>query len=138
MRATSSRTGPRPTRRRSDRRSDRRRGARGRRCGVLRAVSGACYFFGVRLGTCIALELGGAAGALGGVALCGARASELAGDYLGTREAHAATLAPEPARAAAPEALPRAHLPVARAAAPTVFGASDTELLAPIAGRVTR
>jgi hypothetical protein len=105
----------------------------------LRAVSRACYFFGVRLGTCIALELAVAAGAVGGVAFCVVRASDLAGAYLATHEAEAATPVSRPA----PEPLPRAHLPstplpIVPRSPPTVFGASDAELLAPLGGHVTR
>jgi hypothetical protein len=92
----------------------------------------------VRLGTCFALELAVAAGAIAGVAVCVTRASELADEYLTTREAAAATLAPAPARVAEPLALPRASLPVAREKPNTVFGRFDSELLAPIGGKVVK
>lgn len=84
----------------------------------------------MRLGTCIALEIALAAGAAGGVGYGAVRAWQLAGDAV--PEAGAATLP-----AVAP--LPRSHLRVAFVEMPTVFGASDAELLAPLgAAKVTR
>ena len=94
----------------------------------------------VRLGTCIALELAVAAGAAGGMWFAASRGSALAGAYLHSREAAAATAAFAPARALAP--LERSNLAIARPAPPasdSVFGAPDPELLAPIAaGPVTK
>ena len=102
----------------------------------------------MRLGTCIALELVAAAGAVCGAAAGVMHASELAGAYLATPEAVAATTPTARAPAARPpgafpmiEPLPRAELRVAVAppAPPSVFGAPDAELLAPLgAARVTR
>lgn len=91
----------------------------------------------MRLGTCIALELAVAAGAVAGVWFGVGQATRLAGDYLAGREAVAATAR---ATARAPVRLPRAHLDVA---APegirTVFEAPDDVLLAPLgAAPVTR
>jgi hypothetical protein len=89
----------------------------------------------VRLGTCIALELAVAAGALVSAGAGVMHASRVAGDYLVAPEASAATAMP----AIAP--LPRGELRVTPAAvpAPTVFGAPDAELLAPLgAARVAR
>jgi hypothetical protein len=91
----------------------------------------------VRLGTCIALELAMAAGAVAAVGFGVGHAVTLAGDYVGAREAQAATsvrprASQDLARAIAP--LPRAEL----SATPppiftdTVFGASDATLLDPI------
>jgi hypothetical protein len=102
----------------------------------LRALSCACYFFGVRLGTCIALELAVAAGAVLGAAAGVIEATRLAADHLAAPEARAATTAPP---AIAP--LPRAELRVVPPAPvpATVFGAPDAELLAPLgAAEVTR
>jgi len=94
----------------------------------------------VRLGTCLALEIAVACGAIGGVWFGVERAGELAGDYFTTREAAASTVTP-----LGPErpllALPRAQLVAADAPREdaTVFGAPDAELLAPInAAKVTR
>jgi hypothetical protein len=91
----------------------------------------------VRLGTCIALELGVALGALGGVWIGVGRTLDLAGEYLTTREAAAATSSPAPSMALArvPAALLELEPP---AAAPTVFGAPDEVLLAPLAGNLAR
>jgi hypothetical protein len=91
----------------------------------------------VRLGTCIALELVVAAGAVVGAAAGVMHASQLAGDYLAAPEARAAT-PPAPAPVIAP--LPGAELRVVPPAPPpSVFGASDAELLAPLgAAKVTR
>jgi hypothetical protein len=91
----------------------------------------------VRLGTCIALELAVAAGAVGGVWFGVSRAADLAGDYFHGREAVAATPLVMPRTAVLP--LPAAELPVPPAPPPpkpftaTVFGAPDDELLAPVA-----
>lgn len=85
----------------------------------------------MRLGTCIALELVVAAGVVGGAWFGVRRAGALAGAYLVSQEALAATAVPRPALRA-PEPLPRAHLVVARPAPATVFGAPDGELLAPL------
>jgi hypothetical protein len=83
----------------------------------------------VRLGTCIALELAVATGAVFGVWFGTGQLTARAGDYLATREAVAASL---PSRAA-PEALPTAQLQVRiRTAIENIYGASDAELLAPI------
>jgi hypothetical protein len=94
----------------------------------------------VRLGTCLALEIAVACGAIGGVWFGVGRASELAGDYFTTREAAASTVTPlGPQRPLL--ALPRAQLASAdaRHEDTSVFGAPDAELLAPInAAKVTR
>jgi len=94
----------------------------------------------VRLGTCIALELAVAAGAVGGVWFGVARGTEFAGEYLHSREAAAATPTYPPGAAVVP--LPRAELASApRGPDPvaSVFGAPDPDLLAPLAAtRVTR
>jgi hypothetical protein len=90
----------------------------------------------VRLGTCIALELAVAAGAVLGAAAGVIQASRLAGDYLAAPEARAATAA---LPAIAP--LPRGELRVVPPAPvpATVFGAPDADLLAPLgAAKVTR
>jgi len=85
----------------------------------------------VRLGTCIALELVVAAGAIGGLYLGIGRATELAGGYLAGGEAEAATIeAVVPPRV--PERLPGAYLRVAPRPIENVFGAPDGELLAPL------
>lgn len=86
----------------------------------------------MRLGTCIALELAVAAGAVGGVWFGVGRAAQLADRYVAPI-ADAATLA-------SPAPLPRARLEVVPTARPpSVFGASDVELLAPLgAAPVTR
>jgi hypothetical protein len=83
------------------------------------------------LGTCIALELAVAAGAIGGVWLGVGQLASRAGDYITTHEAVAATTTP----ALTPEPLPRAHLPTHAPKPPpinNVFGAPDDELLAPL------
>lgn len=82
----------------------------------------------MRLGTCIALELVVAAGAVSGVWLGVSRAVELAGGYLGSHEAVAATVE-GPLR---PDPLPRSYLDVRAPHVATVFPATDDELLAPI------
>jgi len=96
----------------------------------LRGVTRAWYFVCVRLGTCIALELALAAGAVGGVWLGAGQLATRAGDYLTRREAVAATTAP----ALTPEPLPRAHLPLTlpKPVVTNVFGVPDDELLAPL------
>ena len=96
----------------------------------------------MRLGTCIALELAVAIGGIGGVWLGVGHVASSAGDYLATKEAHAAVVAPSPAWS--PAAMPRAELTtVAPKPVPkkieNVFGASDADLLAPIGTtRVTK
>lgn len=86
----------------------------------------------MRLGTCIALELAVAAGALGGVCLGVGHVIDLAGDYLTTHEAAAATYRPP---AAMPARLPGGSLDV-EVALPkqpeNVFGIPDAALLAPL------
>lgn len=96
----------------------------------------------MRLGTCIALELAIAAGAMGGVVLAVGHASRLAGPYLRSTEAAAATVAPAQPPASLLR-LPAATLELAPVAlAPpgaTVFGAPDDVLLAPLGeGAVTK
>ena len=88
----------------------------------------------MRLGTCIALELAVAAGAVGGVWLAASRGSEVAGSYLHSREAAAATSTP-PARTPLAKLAPleRADLAIAPRLPENVFGAPDAELLAPVA-----
>lgn len=85
----------------------------------------------MRLGTCVALELVLAVGAVGGVWVGVGRATELAGTYLEARPAAAATV-----EVRVPTPLPRARLEVRtiapRAPVTSVFGAPDAELLAPI------
>ena len=92
----------------------------------------------MRLGTCIALELTLAAGAAGGVFVGAGRVVDSAAAYLATHEAAAAVNGPAPAYSLAP--LPAGRLEVtAPAPAPTVFGAPDEVLLAPLgATPVTR
>ncbi len=77
----------------------------------------------MRLGTCIALELAVAAGAVTGVWFGVGHAASLAGDYLVAPEAQAATR---------PTRLPGAHLRVEHPVRPSVFGAPDEDLLAPL------
>ncbi|HEY1814561.1 MAG TPA: hypothetical protein VGG74_19550 [Kofleriaceae bacterium] len=84
----------------------------------------------MRLGTCIALEIVCAVGAAAGTVLAAGRGWQLAGAYLGTHDASAAT-ATEPATNALP--LPGAELRVLAPTAPTVFEAPDDVLLSPIA-----
>ena len=86
----------------------------------------------MRLGTCIALELALAAGAVGGVWLAASRGSALAGEYLHSREAAAST-PPVFAPRARLVPLEHANLAIAPRAPDSVFGPSDAELLAPIA-----
>ncbi|MBA3459168.1 MAG: hypothetical protein H0T46_04350 [Deltaproteobacteria bacterium] len=90
----------------------------------------------MRLGTCIALELAVAAGAIGGLWFGVGQATELAGTYLTGSEAIAATAVPNAAR---PERLPRSYLHVPQRPIENVFGAPDGELLAPLgASKVTK
>lgn len=90
----------------------------------------------MRLGTCIALELAVVVGAASGVVIGVGHAVKLAGDYVGAREASAATIRMAPVAAPQLVRLPAAELtldtPVV-AASSSVFGASDDELLAPLA-----
>jgi hypothetical protein len=89
----------------------------------------------VRLGTCIALELVVAAGAVAGVWVGVGQASRLAGHYLTSSEAVAATASPSPARITeAPVRLPRASLEISRPilVPNNVFGAHDDVLLEPL------
>ena len=93
----------------------------------------------MRLGTCIALELAVVAGAVGGVCVGVGHAIDLAGDYLVTHEAAAAT---RTSPAQIPSRLPGASLvvTVTHPEPPqNVFGARDAALLAPLgAAPVTR
>ncbi len=90
----------------------------------------------MRLGTCIAIELVVAIGAVSGVWIGVGYTTEIARDYLATHEAAAATPT-TPARPT-PERLPVAKLMVAAPALEkTVFGAPDGELLEPLRGAVT-
>src|SRR5262245_53960463 len=84
----------------------------------------------VRLGTCIALELAVAGGAITGVWFIASRASDVAGSYLHGREAEAATATYAPSLTVAP--LERSRLAIAPRGHSNVFGAPDGELLAPI------
>lgn len=84
----------------------------------------------MRLGTCIALELAVAAGAVGGLWFGVGQATRLAGTYLAGSDAEAATVAMPPTRT--PERLPRSYLEVAPRPIENVFGAPDGELLAPL------
>ena len=92
----------------------------------------------MRLGTCIALELVVAAGAVGGVWFGVGKVARLSGDYFAGGEAVAATAtisAPSPLREREPVRLPSARLEIARpvvVAVNNVFGTADPELLAPI------
>lgn len=85
----------------------------------------------MRLGTCIALEIAIAVGAISGVTIGVGYMADYAGDYV-----------VPPAEAASyptPTALPRAHLRVTYAEPTTIFGKSDSELLDPLGeGRVTK
>ena len=98
----------------------------------------------MRLGTCIALELAVAAGAIGGLWFGVGYTTEVARDYLATHEAAAATATSD---VVSPPAIDRTHaerVPAATlvVAAPanvaTVFPGPDGELLSPINGPVTR
>ena len=89
----------------------------------------------MRLGTCIALELLVAAGAVGGVWFGVGKVARLSGDYFAGGEAAAATAttsAPLPVRE--PVRIPVARLEIARPVVlpNNVFGTPDAELLAPI------
>ncbi|MDB4962024.1 MAG: hypothetical protein JWP01_2023 [Myxococcales bacterium] len=89
----------------------------------------------MRLGTCIALELVVAAGAVAGVWVGVSQASRLAGNYLMSSEAVAATSSPSPPRIPeVPVRLPRATLEISRPVVTpnNVFGAHDDVLLAPL------
>jgi hypothetical protein len=91
----------------------------------------------VRLGTCIALELVVAVGAIGGVWVGASRGAELAREYVHSREAAAATTTFTPGSTLVP--LERANLAITPPALGTVFGAPDLDLLAPVAATpVTR
>lgn len=100
----------------------------------------------MRLGTCIALELVVAAGAVSGAAIGVMHGWRLAGEYLAAQDAAAATLgAAEAAREPAAPAPSLAPLPAAElhvslpAPAPSAFGAPDAELLARLGvAKVTR
>ncbi len=93
----------------------------------------------MRLGTCIALELAVAAGALGGLWFGVGHATELASSYLGEREAIAATTVSSGPTMRTPERLPRAYLAVAPRPIENIYGAPDGELLASLgASKVTR
>jgi hypothetical protein len=83
----------------------------------------------VRLGTCIALELAVAAGAVSGLWLGVGQATKLAGTYLSGGEAAAATSA---SSVRTPERLPRGYLDVAPRPPNNVYGSPDDELLAPL------
>ncbi len=86
----------------------------------------------MRLGTCIALELAVAVGAIGGVYVGVGHTIDLAGNYLSTHEAAAAT---HTTAAGTPSRLPAASLVVTqeRPRAPNnVFGTHDDALLAPL------
>ncbi len=83
----------------------------------------------MRLGTCIALELAVAAGAISGLWIGVGQATRLAGTYLSGGEAVAATSATS---VRTPERLPRGYLDVAPRPPNNVFGAPDDELLAPL------
>jgi hypothetical protein len=87
----------------------------------------------VRLGTCIALELALAAGAVGGVWFGMDHAVRDADHYFTSHEAAAATPTPSATPPLSPIPLPGAHLRVA-APAPsgTIFDAPDDVLLAPL------
>ena len=94
----------------------------------------------MRLGTCIALELAVAAGAVGGAWFAVSRGSEVAGSYVHGRDAAAATAARPPAAPAGGVVpLERGELAAATLGTGTVFGAPDPDLLAPLAATsVTR
>ena len=80
----------------------------------------------MRLGTCIALELAVAAGAISGLWIGVGQATKLAGTYLTGGEAQAATAVPS---VRMPERLPRGYLEVAPRPPNNVFGSPDDELL---------
>jgi Golgi casein kinase Fam20 len=83
----------------------------------------------VRLGTCIALELVCAVGAVAGVALALGPGTSVVRSYFGAHDADAATTGP----AAGALRLPAAELRVPTPGDRTVFEASDDVLLAPVA-----
>jgi hypothetical protein len=84
----------------------------------------------VRLGTCIALELAVVVGAIGGLYVGVGHTIELAGNYLTTHEAAAAT---RERPAVFPSRLPAGSLVIAVPEPPkTIFGDRDEALLAPI------
>ena len=85
----------------------------------------------MRLGTCIALELAVAVGAVGSVWFGASSASDLASGYLRGHDAAAATAMLAPAATLAP--LERSNLAIAPAPPDNVFGAPDPDLLAPVA-----
>ncbi len=90
----------------------------------------------MRLGTCIALEVALAAGALGGLFVAGTHAADLARGSFAAHEAAAATATIDPRPARSLEPLPAAELRVAPPPLPaldTVFGEPDDVLLAPLA-----
>jgi hypothetical protein len=94
----------------------------------------------VRLGTCIALELVAAAGVAGGACLGVIHVSRFADAYLSAPTAEAAPMAPREERPLVTP-LPRSELRVIirDTAVPSVFGAPDAELLAPLgAAKVVR
>ena len=84
----------------------------------------------MRLATCIALELAVAASAVTGAWLGISRGAELAGSYIVSRDAAAATVIDLPVGGVVP--LERGRLAVARPLPDTVFAAPDLELLAPL------
>ncbi len=91
----------------------------------------------MRLGTCIALELVVAAGAVGGVWFGVGKVARMSGDYFAGGEAIAATATPTPGPTLAvhePIRLPHAVLAPARpvVVVDNVFGTRDAELLAPL------
>lgn len=91
----------------------------------------------MRLATCITLELAVAAGVVGGAWLGVSRGIAIAGAYAHSREAAAAATSYPPAGPVVP--LPRAELSPPPPEPATVFGASDPDLLAPLAATpVTR
>ena len=75
----------------------------------------------VRLGTCIALEIAIAAGAVSGVAIGVGRMADLAGDYVAPPAEAASHPTPTP--------LERSHLQVTYIEPKTIFGVPDSELL---------
>ncbi|HEY5926299.1 MAG TPA: hypothetical protein VIV11_31655, partial [Kofleriaceae bacterium] len=93
----------------------------------------------MRLGTCIALELAVVVGALGGLYIGVGYTIDIAGDYVSTHEAAAAT---RRTPAGTPSRLPGATLAatyVPEPAQQNIFGVSDAALLAPLgAAPVTR
>lgn len=86
----------------------------------------------MRLGTCLALELAALSCAVGGTWLVATRGVTVAGDYLQSREASAATVRAYPPGPLL-EPLPRADLAVGPRPPDNIFGAPDAELLAPVA-----